>query len=390
MNYIKTIVIFVVLFLAGTSSLAQKIAWGKMYAKNTKDTKPSLVYCYTKWCNPCKIVDRTYFSDPKIIQQIQANYQPVKIDMDNGELKKSISGFNVKLYPSFLILDNKGNLIDRFSGYPTQTQFVNLLERGRSNTNNMSALLMKYENQTASMSELQTLSEILLNAGDPMTEEVAQKYLNSVNDWSSEEVVKYIFRYGKANYGSPLFQYMLRNEAHFRSCIGDAEYEEKVDYAAYSDMSQKLKNSRSLVKLGSHYKRYYKDEQKALNKAMRKYLVLIMYSDRKEDKAAFMTTIQDFLQDEPDYDWKFYNAVAWETQKMTDDPALLRKCSRWADISIKKEPNYYNLDTKAVIENKLGNRQKALKYIKKAIQVGSISGLDVEESIQLKKIIEGR
>ena len=69
-------------------------------------------------------------------------------------------------------------------------------------------------------------------------------------------------------------------------------------------------------------------------------------------------------------------------------PYLGEKAKNWAKTSIKSESNFYNNDTMAAICFKLKEKEDALKYARKAIELAKAEGSDYAETEALIKKIE--
>lgn len=61
------------------------ITWDQVEAKMAKEPRKVLVDVYTKWCGPCKIMNKTTFNDPAVIEYINANYYAIKFDAEGPE-----------------------------------------------------------------------------------------------------------------------------------------------------------------------------------------------------------------------------------------------------------------------------------------------------------------
>jgi len=68
---------------------------------------------YANWCTPCKWMEESTFKDPEVVTEMEENYIPYKVDIDKQEgyaLKKK---YGVKLLPTLLIFNKKGELVER-------------------------------------------------------------------------------------------------------------------------------------------------------------------------------------------------------------------------------------------------------------------------------------
>jgi tetratricopeptide (TPR) repeat protein/thiol-disulfide isomerase/thioredoxin len=87
----------------------------------TAEKKHVLVDVYAVWCGPCKLMDRTTFSDPAVGAWVGANFVAVKMDAERGEGRRLAQRYMVTSFPTILFLDAKGNELDRLTAvYPPE------------------------------------------------------------------------------------------------------------------------------------------------------------------------------------------------------------------------------------------------------------------------------
>jgi tetratricopeptide (TPR) repeat protein len=108
---------------ADKSGLTVPFLQGKPFAELLKraraENKPLMIDMYAVWCGPCKLMDRTTFSDPAVGDWAKRNVIPVKIDAEKGEGRKLAQRYMVSSFPTVLFIDPSGQEIDRLvAAYP--------------------------------------------------------------------------------------------------------------------------------------------------------------------------------------------------------------------------------------------------------------------------------
>lgn len=92
----------------------------------------------TAWCGYCKKMDRETFTNSKVIDLINNDFIPVRIDGDSRreinlegfmttERKLTKSEYGVRGYPTFWFLESDGQKIGAQPGYQPPAQFLSLL-----------------------------------------------------------------------------------------------------------------------------------------------------------------------------------------------------------------------------------------------------------------------
>jgi len=79
---------FLVPFLANAQVQSNEInwiSWSEVEAKMAEEPRKVVVDVYTKWCGPCKIMNKTTFHDPTIVSYINENYYAIKFDAEGPE-----------------------------------------------------------------------------------------------------------------------------------------------------------------------------------------------------------------------------------------------------------------------------------------------------------------
>jgi len=145
----KKILLFIFLIIGLTQINAQdKINWMSMtdaLAAQKENPKKIFMDVYTKWCGPCKLLDKNTFGDKDVIKFVNENYYAVKFDAEgteeiyyqdfnytNPNYQEGRKGRNsqhllanalkVNAYPSLVFFNDNGKLIQTVVGYKTPEQ----------------------------------------------------------------------------------------------------------------------------------------------------------------------------------------------------------------------------------------------------------------------------
>lgn len=136
-----------------------EVSWvsiSDLESKLADKPKKIIVDVYTPWCGPCKMMDRTTFSDPDVIKKLNTEFYPVKFNAE-GPDPVSFKGkeyknpgydpararrrnaqhqlspfFSVRGYPSIVVLDEQLNIVEKITGYRGPEQLIEALSKHSS------------------------------------------------------------------------------------------------------------------------------------------------------------------------------------------------------------------------------------------------------------------
>ena len=86
---------------------------------------------YADWCIPCKELDGITFSDPKVVDESH-RFTAYKVDMTqtlSDETEKIRNKFNIVGMPTVLLINSKGEEIERLTGFVNADDFLRLLKK---------------------------------------------------------------------------------------------------------------------------------------------------------------------------------------------------------------------------------------------------------------------
>lgn len=94
--------------------------------KEAKETgKLIFVDCYTSWCGPCKQMAATTFKDEEVGEFFNEHFINIKVDIEkDADGPEMARLYKIRAYPTLLILDGDGNLVDQTIGLQRVNQLM--------------------------------------------------------------------------------------------------------------------------------------------------------------------------------------------------------------------------------------------------------------------------
>jgi thiol:disulfide interchange protein len=80
----------------------------------------------TTWCGPCKEMDRLVYTAADVVAAAQA---VIAVQLDGDAERELVERYEVKGYPTLLLLDADGTVLKRAVGYTSVAEMVKLLAR---------------------------------------------------------------------------------------------------------------------------------------------------------------------------------------------------------------------------------------------------------------------
>jgi thiol:disulfide interchange protein len=112
-------------------SAVSTVNWEKDYGaaieKARKSGKLLLVEIGASWCGLCQKMDDVTYSDPDVVEKLNGEFVPLKIDLDTRQGKDLAAKHKFNAVPTALILDAQENLKQKLTGFRGPEKFINEL-----------------------------------------------------------------------------------------------------------------------------------------------------------------------------------------------------------------------------------------------------------------------
>lgn len=111
---------------------AEPVAFETNLAKALEMAKVSdkvvVVDFVTTWCGPCKMMDRFVYSAKPVVDAMQS---VVAVKLDGDEERAIVKQYQVKGYPTVLLLNSAGEVLTRQVGYVSAARLIALVEAAK-------------------------------------------------------------------------------------------------------------------------------------------------------------------------------------------------------------------------------------------------------------------
>jgi len=126
-------VILLLALLPLMRSRPQALPWtenaNSAFNRAEKNDVAIVAYLYTDWCGYCRQMENTTFKDPDLISQLSEEFAWLRLNPETDQAGQSLQQkFMVSGFPPVLILDTRGNELDRIQGYVPPSRFIASLQ----------------------------------------------------------------------------------------------------------------------------------------------------------------------------------------------------------------------------------------------------------------------
>jgi thiol-disulfide isomerase/thioredoxin len=359
----------------------EKGSWAEVLNKAKAENKYVFVDAYAEWCGPCKWMAKNVFTDAAVASHFNSSFVNYKFDMEKGEGPEFAKKYVVTAYPTLLFFNPAGELVHKVLGAQPADQLIMQSGKALDPAQQIFSMKSKFEAGERNPEFLKKYINSLIEANEDPTDAV-NTYLGSIKkeDWTKEDNFKII---ASTIYDtkSETFKYVVNNRAAFEKTIGAKDVNQYIE-TVYSYAIGGVSDAQD----ETAYNNLKADIEKNLGTKAAGMVALLNYSYNLggKDEFKFAKIYFDKYCDNAN----MLNQIAWQYFETETDKAKLKTALSWAEKSVSLGKNWYNLDTKANLLNKLGKKKEALAAAEEAVKLAKAGGEDPSETEALIKTLK--
>jgi thioredoxin-related protein len=415
MKHILTILTFFVSSYTASASdttiVFQQVNYADLFELAKKENKSVMLYFHFDGCGACVKMERTAFKDKNVFEYYNSNFINFEINTLKGEGLEINKLYNVKLHPTFLFFDNKGNELHKMVGVFSPEEFYEQAKNALLSNKNLTNYKRLYRSGNREPEFLFDYTYMLRDAHD-LDSTVVNEYLDvtNENDYKLEKNIKFIYEFSIHNfkifipYNNPRFNFLINNKELFYENTDSNQVKTRIVWILNSAIYKAIEeNDEETFNKAIKVLKEYDNGDQYLFKELdgritgmitSKNLVLssmLHYYEKSGDKSNYFKTLDIYISkiwNDADELNNFAWGVYEQTQeKETEKIQTAIKCSV---RSIELNNTYANNDTYAWLLYKSGEKKKALKQAKKTIEIAKKNNQDFSETQKLVELIESK
>jgi thiol-disulfide isomerase/thioredoxin len=123
-----------------STSLWSELTFDQTIVQATKLQRMIFLNMYAEWCGSCRRMEAAVFGKPEVLSYLQRYFISLRRDGFRGEGVALARRYNCVTYPCMLIIDGKGQEIERLTSYTPSAEFMQRLEDFRQNKGTLADL----------------------------------------------------------------------------------------------------------------------------------------------------------------------------------------------------------------------------------------------------------
>lgn len=390
-----------------TTIVFRKLPYQEVFNVAAQERKPVMLYFHFDGCGACLQMEKTAFRDPVVYEFFNRNFVNLDVNTIRGEGVETNKIWQVTLHPTFLFLDDDGDVIHRIVGVFDSDEFMDHARRALGGESTYAKMVAEYEAGRRDPEFLYTYCYLLRDANALTTREIGE-YLGTQteSELALEKNILFIYEFALHHFevavpfGSPAYTFMLTHQDTFATYYPREQVETRLVWVANRKAYEAIENQddslfnacleviRAIPRREQYLFQEVDGRTTGVITAIDLPLRLEMeYARRKGDIVRYRQIAADFAKANWN-DAETLNELAWGRYLGNEDPYDLEEALAWSKRSLELEDTYAYNDTYAALLYKTGHYKKAKKYAEKAITLAGKSGDDPAETQALLEKID--
>ena len=207
----------------------RELTFKEALAAAKKEGKLVFVDCYTSWCGPCRDMAEKVFPQKEAGDYFNPRFVCVKYDMEKGEGEELAKRFEVRAYPTFLIVRPDGTAQHKIVGGSDLKAFIAQVGEGLDEKKNLLFLNEAYERGGMDTHQLMAYYSALTKAEEERADQVRSELWKKLTE-QEKTTAEYwsLIANETSQPGTPEFDFMLGHLAELRQNVGRERVDEFV------------------------------------------------------------------------------------------------------------------------------------------------------------------
>lgn len=355
-------------------------SWKEILAKAKAENKYIFMDCFTTWCGPCKYMSASIFPLKEVGDFINDKFISVAVqldttDKDNDAVKSWYQGghdiaekYKIRAYPTYLVFDADGKPVHRFVGSSPAEEFLAKIKISLNPETQYFSLLDEYRNGKKDSAFLLIAAKAAYDAYDIETAKtITDEYLSTQTNLYTKLNLILLTQFTKTSLDRG-FDIMLNHADRVDSILGAGSAASVIDpiimrEEVYTRFPKEPNAKPDWVKITNEVSKKY-PVQAAEIVAKTKVALYQRSGDWNNYRIAIVDYMNKFGQKlTPDE----LNNYAWTVFQNCPDMKCVAEALEWSKRSFEGNNTPGFMDTYANILYKLGRKDEAIEWEKKAM-----------------------
>ncbi|MCG2615640.1 thioredoxin family protein [Terrimonas sp. NA20] len=340
----------------------------------TVENKLIFVDFYTTWCVPCKQLDKLVFQHDSVKQQLSKEFILLKYDAEKDSVFHLSKKHHVMSYPTGLILDRDGYVIERKYGFPGD-DFQSLSKSVFEFTNKALVAagsgkkLKGYSNRIDASKYPRFYTDYINRTNTNLDTAALIKFWRKQKNLYSEEYFSTLIYFYGEQLPEPMLNELLKNKSRYESLFGNTDVEVLFYFLSSGKFEKAVaKNNETMFDKAIEFTRTALGES---------YLSTMVPYYKKEllihqNKWNEVFEINEQLKNSGKFNNEAVNSFCWNVYRKCEDPGVITKCLQWMKELTDQKPEFAYLDTYAFLLYKSGSKEEAKRIIPLAIAAAKV------------------